>query len=323
MAIDLLNIQPHKVSKDLSGYITFIYGPPKVGKTTIASQFPDALLLAWEKGYNALPGVYAQDINTWAEMKQVYRALKTPQVQEKYKTLVVDTADIASDACQKYICNQLGIDNIGDGGWTNNGWAKYKKEFDDVFRSLAMMGYAVVFISHAKEKKIEPKGKAAYDQICPTLQTSACSIIENMADIYGYAHIIEGTPMLTLRCPDETIKCGGRFKYIAQEIPLGYEELAKALHEAIDKEAAMHNNKFVTEEREATNLIVEYDYDALMSEFSSLINPLMEKDMNYYGPRVTQIIEKYLGKGKKVGDTTREQAEFIFLINQEIKDTLF
>ena len=26
MAIDLLNIQPHKVSRDLSGYITYIYG---------------------------------------------------------------------------------------------------------------------------------------------------------------------------------------------------------------------------------------------------------------------------------------------------------
>ncbi len=30
MAINLLAIQPHKVSKDLSGYITFIYGAPKV-----------------------------------------------------------------------------------------------------------------------------------------------------------------------------------------------------------------------------------------------------------------------------------------------------
>jgi hypothetical protein len=37
MAINLLNIQPHKVSKDLSGYITYIYGAPKTGKTTLAT----------------------------------------------------------------------------------------------------------------------------------------------------------------------------------------------------------------------------------------------------------------------------------------------
>ena len=29
MAIDLLAIQPHKVSRDLTGYITFIYGAYK------------------------------------------------------------------------------------------------------------------------------------------------------------------------------------------------------------------------------------------------------------------------------------------------------
>lgn len=27
MAIDLMKIQPHKVSRDLSGYITYLYGP--------------------------------------------------------------------------------------------------------------------------------------------------------------------------------------------------------------------------------------------------------------------------------------------------------
>ena len=64
MAINLLNIQPHKVSKDLSGYITYIYGAPKTGKTTLASQMDGCLLLAFEQGYNALPGVMAQPILT-------------------------------------------------------------------------------------------------------------------------------------------------------------------------------------------------------------------------------------------------------------------
>lgn len=50
MAINLLAIQPHKVSRDLSGYITLLYGPAKIGKTTFGSQMPGALLLATEKG---------------------------------------------------------------------------------------------------------------------------------------------------------------------------------------------------------------------------------------------------------------------------------
>jgi len=30
---------------------------------------PGALLLAFERGYNAIPGIIAQDVNTWGEMK--------------------------------------------------------------------------------------------------------------------------------------------------------------------------------------------------------------------------------------------------------------
>ena len=50
MAFDLLNIEPHKISRDLSGYVTYICGAPKVGKTTLASQAPHCLLIACEKG---------------------------------------------------------------------------------------------------------------------------------------------------------------------------------------------------------------------------------------------------------------------------------
>lgn len=326
MAINLLELQPHKVSRDLSGYITFIYGPPKSGKTTFGSKMPGALLLSFERGYNALPGVIAQDITTWGEMKQVVRELKKPEVKERFKSLIVDTADIAADCCQKYMCNQLGIENIGDGGWTVNGWAKYKKEFEDTFRTLTQLGYAVVFISHDKEKTIAPQNAKEYQQIGSSMQSSALSIIENMSDIIGYAHpkmTENGTRMvLTLRSSDNSIRCGCRFKYIRPEIDFSYQALTEALNEAIDKEAMETNNQFVTNERQATPTIKEYDYDALMDEFQTLAGQLMERAAATNGPKITQIIEKYLGKGKKIAETTRDQAEFIYLIVNEIKEDL-
>lgn len=30
MAINLLALEPHKIARDLSGYITYIYGEPKI-----------------------------------------------------------------------------------------------------------------------------------------------------------------------------------------------------------------------------------------------------------------------------------------------------
>lgn len=326
MAINLLELTPHKVSRDLSGYLTFVYGPAKCGKTTFGSKMPGALLLAFERGYNALPGVIAQDITTWGEMKQVMRELKKPEVKERFKSIIVDTADIAADLCQKYICSQLGIENIGDGGWTTNGWAKYKKEFEDVFRSLAQLGYAVVFISHDKEKTITPQNAKEYQQIGSSMQSSALSIIENMCDIIGYAHpkVTEsGSRMvLTLRSPDNSVRCGCRFKYIEPEIDFTYDALTKALNDAIDKEANETNNQYVTTERQSAPILKEYDFDALMGEFKEIVGGLMERDSATNMPKITQIIDKYLGKGKKISEATRDQAELVYLIVNEIKEDL-
>ncbi|MCI7444618.1 MAG: ATP-binding protein [Clostridium sp.] len=102
----LKDIKPHQVSRNLKGYSVFFYGEPKSGKTTIATKFPRALLLAFEKGYNALPGVMAQPINSWGDFKKALTELRDPEVQEMFETVIVDTADIAYSYCEKYICSR-------------------------------------------------------------------------------------------------------------------------------------------------------------------------------------------------------------------------
>ena len=321
MAINLLTLEPHKVSRDLSGYITYVYGIPKVGKTTFGAQFPGALILAFERGYNALPGVIAQDITTWGEFKQVLRELKKPEVQAVYKSIIIDTVDIAASLCEKYICSQLGMENIGDGGWSTNGWSKYKKEFEDSFRTITQLGYAVCFISHSADKTFKRKDGTEYNQMVPTAQRSVNEIVKGMADIFACADIINGERRLILRSLDGSVDTGCRFKYIEPEIPFTYDALVEALNKAIDREAAETDNKFVTNERVCDAIAPTYDYDALMTEFQQLTGNLMRENPGY-GPKITEIVERYLGKGKKVSETTRDQAEFVDLIVGEIKAEL-
>lgn len=320
MAINLLELTPNKVSRDLSGYITYIYGPGGAGKTTFGVAAPGALLLAFERGYNALPGILAQDITSWGQMKEVLRELKKPEVKATFKTIVVDTVDIASVLCEKYICSQLGIENIGDGGWSTNGWAKVKREWEQTFRTITMEGYAVIFISHSKDKTFKPKNAPEYNQIVPSCSTAYNEIIKNMADIMGYIDVDGNIRKLVLRSPDGGIDCKCRFKYIAPVIEFSYQSLVAALNEAIDKEASETNNQFVTNERAVVASAVSYNYEALMTEFSEVAGDLMNKDQMKYGPLITQVIDKYLGRGKKISDTTPDQAEFVYLILQEVKE---
>lgn len=323
MAINLLNIKPHKVSRDLSGYITYVYGAPKTGKTTLATQMEGSLLLAFEPGYHALPGVMAQDITSWGEMKQVFRELKKKEVQETFKAVIVDTIDIAADMCKRYICQQNDIEDLGEMGF-GKGWTKFKDEFNLIFRGLTQLGYAVFFIGHDKEVTLTNESTNVQTIVIrPALSNSTREVITGMADIYGYSHQQGANQMsvLTLRDPSGKISCGCRFKYVPEEIVMSYENLINAVQKAIDKEAEEHNNEFVTNDRIEAIEAPTYDYEALKSEFQDLVGNLMAKS-NTNAVKITSIIDKYLGKGKKVSDTTPEQAEFIYLIVKELKEDL-
>ena len=147
-----------------------------------------------------------------------------------------------------------------------------------------------------------------------------------LKDIYAYAHTVrtdEGTKvMLTLRSLDGTADTGCRFKYINPEIEFNYQSLVDALNEAIDKEAKITNNQFVTNERNVTSEEVDLDFDKLMEEFNTILHSIPKEKMPDYAPRITQIIEKTLGKGKKIGNAQRGQEEQIQVIIADLKDML-
>lgn len=324
MAINLLNIQPHKVSTDLSGYITYIYGGYKTGKTTLATQMDGALLVAFEAGYNALPGVMAQDVTTWGEMKQIYQQLKKPEVKSQFKAVVIDTIDVAADKCKKYICSQNSIEDLGDLGY-GKGWTKFKEEFNDVFRGLTQLGYAVFFIGHDKEVTLQNSDGSQRMVVRPAISNSIREVVGGMADIYGYAHQLnqDENSVLTLRDPSGTIECGCRFKYIPNQIKMNYQNLVDAVHYAIDKEAAEHSGQFVTDEKIINASETVYDYNALMAEFQDIVGKLMAgPNASMVAPKITTIVDRYLGKGKKISDTTPDQAEFVYLIVNDIKADL-
>ncbi len=326
--INLLALQPHKVSRDLSGYITYIYGPPKSGKTTLGSQMPKPLLLAFERGYNAIPGIIAQDITSWSEVRSVLRELKKPEVKETFSTIIIDTVDVAAIFCEKYVCAQNNVDSISAIPY-GGGWTLLKKEFEDVFRTITQLGYAVYFISHSKESTFKRQDNTEYTVIRPSVANTYNAIVENMADLYGYMHPVfengSSNVKITLRSIDGTISAGGRFKYIAPEIDADYNSLVKALNDAIDKEAELTNNKFVTDERNSFSIAQNLDYDEIMktiqTTLDNIINSHSDEDFkNNYQPKITQVIEKYLGKGKKISMASRDQVEQLSLISEDLKD---
>lgn len=319
----LLDIKPHEVSRDLRGYSVFFYGDPKSGKTTIASKFPGALLLAFEKGYNALPGVYAQPINSWGEFKKLFSELKLPEVQEKFQTIVIDTSDIAYAYCEKYICNREGVDTIGDIPY-GKGYNLVSAEFDECIRKILQLNYGLVLISHAKSQASKnAKGEDVSSQIVPTIDSRGRRICERTCDIIGYSTVVKNddgssSTRLFMRGTPQYV-AGSRFKYMVDSIPFNYESLVKAIADAIDKQSQETGGQYVTDK--ATQVFTEevtYDFDDLMAQFQDIVGNLMTSNQSN-AVKITSIVEKYLGKGKKVSDCGPDQAEQIDLIVHDLQ----
>lgn len=204
------------------------------------------------------------------------------------------------------------------------GWTAFKEEFNEVIRGLTQLGYAVFFIGHHKEVTITEADGTERIVIRPSLSNSTRTVVEGMADIYGYAHQSKTNEMsvLTLRSSDDSVSCGGRFKYLPNEITLSYDNLVTALSEAIEKEAAEHGGKYVTDEKlKVTTPDKEYDYDAMMAKVNDLIGQLMTINQSN-AVKITSIIEKYLGRGRKVADCTPTQCEQLELIILDLQDLL-
>ena len=328
MSNSLLDITPHVVSRDLTGYSVLLYGQPKSGKTTTASQFPQALLLAFELGYNALPGVMAKPMRTWRDMKITLKELDDPAVKERFKNIVVDTADLAYDAAKKYICNQNEVNDISEMAY-GKGYNLVMKEFDEAIREILRMGYGCILISHATDKTFKDAQGNEFNQIVPTIDNKGRLVCERTCDIIGYSRTVEleGGEKKTKLFLRETPRfvAGSRFKYLPDHIDFSYNELVNAIHDAIDKEAAEHGNKYVT--NESSNLYnvteeTEVSFDELQDEFQALVGKLMNTNAAKYQKEITMIVEKYLGIGKKVMDCTSKQKDQIALINTDLRELL-
>ena len=322
--MDIFDIAPHVVSRDLRGYqCPFLWRSQESGKTTIASKFPKSLLVAFEKGYAALPGVMAAPVNTWSDFIKILKQLKEEKAQELFETIIIDTADIAYDYCEQYICSVNSVDTINKIPF-GQGFTLAGKEFDSKLRQIVQMGYGLVLISHAADKTFKDETGIEYNKIVPTLGNKPRLICSRLCDIIAYSRVVEtpeGNKTMLFMRGTPRFEAGSRFKHTPDYIDFNYHALVEAIGDAIDKQAAEDGVETVTTERQ--NLYKpsdDIDFDAVMTEFGVITGELMTKDAQFYGPRITEIVEARLGKGKKVSECARDQAQIIDIIVYEIKE---
>ena len=237
--LDIFSLEPSKISRDLKGKFLLIYGQPKTGKSTFGSQLPRSLFLNFEQGTNALAGIRSVPILRWSDFRKVLTQLRKPQAREMYDSIVVDTASIAWQLCEKYICQRESVDSIREIPW-GQGWGMLRNEFSECWREITLLGFGILFIAHSKEKPTEMHDEEGntITAVAPDLPNQCYQIVNSIVDIIGYLQVqmnSDGTSeryLYTRSTP--TVFAGSRYQYLSPKIKFGYQELVDAIGDAID-----------------------------------------------------------------------------------------
>ena len=288
----------------------------------MASRFPKNLLIAFEKGYNAIDGIKAVDINKWSEFRQVLRQLEKPEAQAMYDTITIDTTTIAYEMCEQFVCSQNGVQSIRDIPW-GQGWTLAKKEFETCLRKITMLGYGLVLISHIETRKEKTADDSEIEILAPSMPKRCYEVVNQIVDIIGYIATEWDEAgnshrwLYTRQTP--TVMAGSRFPYLAPKIKLGYDELVASINEAIDKQRDLDGAKVV--DKLEKKVEEELNFEEIREEAQQIWAKLVNADPAN-AERVLKKVEMIFGRKLKLSEITEDQKEPFFLVLLEMRDMI-
>lgn len=340
-------IKANEVKVRLEDYIHLVLGEGKTGKSTLYRDLINAhyngdmskgLLLAFEPGYKALDGLYAQDIEDWDDWEETLDELISDRKNLPYKFIAIDTidkfVDMAIDKTLRASKKKDGIKvesiNSAFGGY-NRGKEFCLKLMKDTLDKLHKNSYGIFLIGHTKLKKKNTGVTLAdgqdYMQLSSNLTGDYEAIFRDMADMMSFLVVdrevsgdVEDVKKRTAKSSvsmhfrsNGEIDCGGRFTELPSSVPYGADNYLKAFEQGVKssilkpvtdaemKERAIEQEKEAEQKVEAMSEVISVEtmVSKVKSEFGELGDGAKLKLQSY-------IEDMGVGSLDEINETHRE-----------------
>jgi len=186
---------------DLGVYSFLIYGQKKIGKSTLASLFPDALFFMFEPGAKALR-LRRVDLNSWEDALGYLSTLEKAKI--KPKTVVIDTGFEAHQKCMQYVCQKENIEYPREDNYGKD-WDKIKRELRAFHNRLFAIGCGVIVLCHETVKEQQTFTGQKYDQVVPLLAKAGDDFYRAVIDNVWWYHYRGKDRFLQIRGSDHAM----------------------------------------------------------------------------------------------------------------------
>lgn len=185
MAISLSDLKTVRADKPPR---VLIYGPPKMGKTTLASEFPASVFLQIEDGQGTTALTSFGKLNTFGEVIDAMSALYAED--HDFGTVVTDSITemqrlIFAETCARGDDKGNAKANIEDFGY-GKGYIYALRLWQEYLDGLNALrndkGMCIVAIAHSRVKRFDDPETVSYDRYEIDLHEKAVGMIEREMD---------------------------------------------------------------------------------------------------------------------------------------------
>lgn len=300
----LLNsIKPNEVTANILEYKQLIAGRPKTGKTSLFANMVDlkhdgdmskGLLVAFERGYQALDGVHAFDIEEWEDFQELVEELVDNKDETSYEVIGLDTIDILIQRATDYVISRQSIADkkrytaLADIAW-GKGYALLDEAISTEVDKLDQAGYGLVFITHDKDKTMTTREGLEYNKTVISAGGRGGDYFRNSADLIVFIELtkeIEKGKKVDKRYiyfrGDADMEAGSRFKHAPVRVEYSAQNYIDAIEGAIEKEYGSKKAVTKAKKKQAKEAEEEKKEEAKESNTEELIDEINEivKDLS-------------------------------------------
>lgn len=161
-----------------------IYGPPGMGKTTLASEFPAPIFIQVEDG---TPGGLELDtfgkLSSWDDVVEALGSLYTEE--HEFKTVVLDSADKLEPLIWEAVCNENKWKSIEDPGY-GKGYvladAYWRNLLDGLNALRTDKQMQIIIICHSEIERFDDPSTVSYNRYDMRLHKRGRAILEDEMD---------------------------------------------------------------------------------------------------------------------------------------------
>ena len=200
-----------------------MYGPPKIGKTTMLSSLDKCLIIDTESGSNMIEGHILNANNR----KELIDILKQAREGHEFKYIAIDTIDKVVQWAEAAVCEENSVQALADLPF-GKGWGLARDKVMNTIHAFKDVCDHLIIVGHRKTAKAVVEGQATVEPESLDITGRLKNMIMSDSDAIGYVFRDEDEKLMISFKSDDALEAGSRSPHLRGKIlPFDWKHIYK------------------------------------------------------------------------------------------------